>query len=349
MRFFAFFAVISNVFAQSYLRKEIVPEVLVESDDSMFEWKEFSNFQDRFSKRYSSLQEMEARFSIFRENLRIIRQHNSDVARNFTMGINKFSDLTNEEFKMFYVNGMQGVVVGSYGCKTYSNSASSAPSSIDWRQKGAVTSVKDQGQCGSCWTFSSAGTMEGAWAISTGKLVDLSEQQLVDCATGVSYGSHGCNGGQMEGADKYAIATGMCSLASYPYVSGDTKTGGDCKASTCSKVAHFSSCSDVAPNDQLSLKGAVAMQPVSVAVQADSYAFQHYSSGVLTDSKCGTSLNHGVLAVGYGTENGQKYWLVKNSWGTSWGDNGYIKIARTESTNDAGICGIAMQPSFISV
>jgi C1A family cysteine protease len=349
MRFFAFFALITNVFSQSYLRKETIPEAFVESDDSMFEWKEFSNFQDRFSKRYSSLQEMEARFSVFRENLRLIRQHNSDVTRNFTMSINKFSDLTNEEFKMLYVNGMQGAVVGSYGCKTYSSSASSAPSSIDWRQKGAVTSVKDQGQCGSCWTFSSAGTMEGAWAISTGNLLDLSEQQLVDCATGVTYGSHGCNGGQMEGADKYAIAYGMCSLSAYPYVSGNTKTGGECKASTCSKVAHFSSCSDVKPNDQISLKGAVAMQPVSVAVQADSYAFQHYSSGVLTDSKCGTALNHGVLAVGYGTENGQKYWLVKNSWGSAWGDNGYIKIARTESTNDAGICGIAMQPSFISV
>jgi C1A family cysteine protease len=346
MRFPIVFALFTSVFAQSYLRRE---EPVIMSEDSVFEWKEFSNFQDRFSKRYSSLQEMEERFSVFRENLRMIRQHNSDVGRNFTLGLNKFSDLTSEEFRALYVTGVKGAVVGSYGCKSYSNSASSAPASIDWRQKGAVTSVKDQGQCGSCWTFSSGGAMEGAWAISTGKLVDLSEQQLVDCATGVSYGSHGCNGGQMEGADKYAIATGMCSLSSYPYVSGDTKTGGDCKASTCSKVAHFSSCSDVAPNDQISLKGAVAMQPVSVAVQADSAVFQHYSSGVLTDPKCGTSLNHGVLAVGYGTENGQKYWLVKNSWGTGWGDSGYIKIARTESTNDAGICGIAIQPSFISV
>lgn len=345
------FAMISTVFSQSSLRgaDDILPVNFgfLPEEDGVFEWKEFDNFQQRFSKRYSSFQEMKERFSIFKENLRAITAHNSNHAHNFTMGVNQFSDMTSDEFRA-YVSGV-AAPLGSYGCKSYSSSASGSPSTMDWRQKNAVTSVKDQGQCGSCWTFSSAGAMEGAWAISQGKLVDLSEQQLVDCAVGVAYGSHGCNGGQMEGADKYAIEHGMCSLSAYPYVSGATKTGGDCKASSCPKVAHFSSCSDVKPNDQVSLKGAVAMQPVSVAVQADSSVFQHYSSGVLTDSRCGTSLNHGVLAVGYGSENGQKYWLVKNSWGTGWGDNGYIKIGRSESTNDPGVCGIAMQPSFITV
>lgn len=352
MQLFALFAMFSMALSQSNLRgtdEMIAMSVdLFSEEDNVFEWKEFDTFQQRFSKRYSSFQEMKERFTIFKENLRTIVAHNSNPAHNFTMGVNQFSDMTSNEFKL-YVSGVQGAPLGSYGCKTYSSSASGAPTTMDWRQKNAVTAVKDQGSCGSCWTFSSAGAMEGAWAISQGKLMDLSEQQLVDCAVGVSYGSHGCNGGQMEGADKYAIEHGMCALSAYPYVSGTTKTSGDCKETTCSKVAHFSSCSDVKPNDQISLKGAVAMQPVSVAVQADSSVFQHYSSGVLTDSRCGTSLNHGVLAVGYGTENGQKYWLVKNSWGTGWGDNGYIKIARTESTNDAGICGIAMQPSFITV
>lgn len=359
MQLFALFTIFSTVLSQSNLRgseenlamfndDKSIDFKFELQDDSSFEWKEFTNFQDRFSKRYASFQEMKERFAIFKENFQTITAHNSNPVNNFTMGVNKFSDMTSDEFRA-YVKGVQSAPLGSYGCKSYSSSASSAPSSMDWRQKGGVTSVKDQGQCGSCWTFSAAGSMEGAWAISQGKLIDLSEQQLVDCATGIAYGSHGCNGGQMEGADKYAIEQGMCSLAAYPYVSGNTKTGGECKASTCSKVAHFSSCSDVKPNDQVSLKGAVAMQPVSVAVQADSAVFQHYSSGVLTDSKCGTSLNHGVLAVGYGTENGQKYWLVKNSWGTGWGDAGYIKIGRSESTNDPGVCGIAIQPSFITV
>ena len=151
----------------------------------------------------------------------------------------------------------------------------------------------------------------------------------------------------MEGAFKYVIEHGQCSLSSYPYTSGTTKTEGSCK--TCSAVAHISSCSDVKPNDQLSLKAAVAQQPVAVAIEADTRYFQSYSSGVLTSTSCGTNLDHGVLLVGYGTENGQKYWLLKNSWSTAWGDKGYFKIARSDSTNDPGICGVAMDPSFPSI
>ena len=315
------------------------------SDDDS-EQKEFSLFRNRFNKVYASDEDFFARFDVFKSNMRSIIQHNTIPNQNFTLGINQFSDLTAEEFKALYINSgykQSSVEVGSYGCKTYTSTASSAPASIDWRQKNAVTSVKDQGQCGSCWTFSSTGASEGAWAISTGKLIDLSEQQLVDCATGVSYGSHGCNGGQMEGADKYLIANGQCSLASYPYTATDDK----CK--TCSPVAHFSSCSDVKPNDQVSLKGAVAMQPVSVAIEADTRYFQSYTGGILDASTCGTTLDHGVLVVGYGTDNGKKYWNVKNSWSNTWGEQGYVRILRSDSTNDAGICGIAMDPSFISV
>jgi cathepsin L len=249
--------------------------------------------------------------------------------------------LTPEEFKAQYVSGLKQEV-GSFGCKTYSSSASSAPASIDWRSKGAVTSVKDQGQCGSCWTFSSTGAVEGAWAISTGQLINLAEQELVDCA-GAKYGSMGCNGGQMEGAFKYIIEHGQCALSAYPYTAKD----GTCEK--CTAVAHLSSCSDVVPNDQVSLKGAVAQQPVAIAIEADTKYFQSYSGGILTSSSCGTSLDHGVLIVGYGEDSGQKFWLVKNSWGTTWGDKGYVKIARSESTNDPGICGIAMDPSFPSV
>jgi len=320
--------------------------VLTSFLDETDEWKQFSNFQDRFNRRYESLEETEHRFQIFRTNLRTIILHNLDLTQNFTMGINQFTDLTPQEFKDQYVGGLRSEV-GSYGCKSFSSGASGAPASMDWRQKGAVTSVKDQGQCGSCWTFSSTGAVEGAWAISTGKLVDLSEQELVDCATGVSYGSHGCNGGQMEGAFKYIIEHGQCSDSSYPYTSGVTKTGGSCQK--CSAVAHISSCSDVKPNDQISLMAAVAQQPVAIAISADTRLFQSYSGGVITSPSCYTSLDHGVLIVGYGTENGQDYWLVKNSWSSSWGDKGYVKIAKSSSTNDPGVCGIAMDPSFPSV
>jgi len=329
--------------AETRLRSRRVLSSFLDDSD---EWKQFSNFQDRFSRRYESLEETEHRFQIFRTNLRNIILHNLDQTQNFTMGINQFTDLTPQEFKDQFVGGLRSEV-GSYGCKSFSSSASGAPSSIDWRQKGAVTSVKDQGQCGSCWTFSSTGAVEGAWAISTGKLIDLSEQELVDCATGVSYGSHGCNGGQMEGAFKYIMEHGQCSDSSYPYTSGVTKTGGSCQK--CSAVAHISSCSDVKPNDQISLMAAVAQQPVAIAISADTKLFQSYSGGIITSPSCYTSLDHGVLIVGYGTENGQDYWLVKNSWSSSWGMDGYVKIAKSSSTNDPGVCGISMDPSFPSV
>lgn len=333
---FGFVALLSAVNCQS--------TSLRGSDD---EWVAFNEFKEKFVKKYDTFEEMKNRFAVFRDNLRTISRHNLDSNQSFTMGINQFTDLTPDEFKAMYVSGLQSATpLGSTSCGSFSSSAASAPASMDWVAKGAVTSVKDQGQCGSCWTFSASGCMEGAWAISKGQLIDLSEEELVDCA-GIKYGSMSCNGGSMDGAFNFIIDNGQCSNSAYPYTAGVTKTGGSCQK--CTAVVHATSCSNVKANDQLSLKAAVAKQPVSVAIEADTATFQSYSSGVITSAKCGTNLDHGVLAVGYGEENGQKYWLVKNSWSTSWGLNGYVKIARSDSTNDAGICGIAMQPSFITV
>lgn len=306
------------------------------------DWIHFTQFQQRFSKKYESIEEMKTRFQVFSNNLRHITLHNIDHLahrQNFSMSVNQFADLTSNEFQILYI-GLTKPTVGSYGCKAFTETGKNVPDAIDWRTKHAVTSVKDQGQCGSCWTFSSTGAVEGAWAIAKNELFDLSEQQLVDCATGLAYGSHGCNGGQMEGGFKYVSEYGQCALSAYPYTAKD----GTCQK--CTSVVSISSCADVEPNNQLALKSAVAKQPVSIAIEADTRYFQFYSGGVLTSTSCGTELDHGVLIVGYGEESGQKYWLVKNSWGATWGEDGYVKIARSESINDAGICGIAMDPSF---
>jgi len=305
----------------------------------------FKKFQEQFKKVYSNINEVERRFTIFKDNLKTITDHNSLLHQNFTLGINQFTDLLPEEFKAQYTTNIDTKIGVNYGCTTFTNSVSTnVPISIDWRKKNAVTSVKDQGQCGSCWAFSSTGAAEGAWAIKTGNLIDLSEEQLVDCATGMQYGSHGCNGGQMEGAFKYLIQNGQCDLSEYPYTS---TSQGSCQS--CTQVAQFDTCYNVKPNDQNSLKSAVAQQPVSVAIEADTRYFQSYSGGILDSPSCGTTLDHGVLIVGYGEENGLKYWLLKNSWSTTWGEEGYFKILRSDSSNDPGVCGVAMDPSFISV
>ena len=295
----------------------------------------FFAFQQTFNKRYSSLSEIHYRFTIFNKNMQTIQKHNKDTTQTFRMGINQFTDLEPYEFKA-YVGKIAGT---KQDCYTFT-SDHTITSSWDWRDYNAVTPVKNQEQCGSCWAFSSTGSSEGAWAIKTGDLINLSEQELVDCA-GFRYGSNGCNGGQMDGAFKYMIDFGQCSTIEYPYDAVD----GECD--TCTAVTKFSECYNVNPNDQVSLKAAVALQPVAVAIEADTYYFQSYSSGILTSPACGTTLDHGVLIVGYGTEADIPYWLVKNSWGITWGEEGYVKIAISNISE--GICGIAIQPSFIIV
>ncbi|PON96405.1 Cyseine protease [Trema orientale] len=301
-------------------------------------------------KVYKDALEKERRFNIFKDNVEFIESFNADEKRAFKIRMNEFGDLTNEEFRATR-NGYRRIKpTGLWLHNKESTSASSlfkyenvteVPSSFDWRKKGAVTPIKNQQQCGSCWAFSAVAATEGITKIARGKLVSLSEQQLVDCDT-KSY-DKGCQGGYMENAFNFIVKNrGITSEAIYPYKAKD----GACNfRKSVFHVAKIKGYQTVPQNNEAALLKAVAHQPVSVAIDAGGSAFQFYSSGVYKGS-CGTSLNHGVTAVGYGTDDdGTKYWIVKNSWGTNWGEEGYVRIERDVDDKE-GRCGIAMDASY---
>eukprot|EP00470_Lotharella_oceanica_P000687 CAMPEP_0170174086 /NCGR_PEP_ID=MMETSP0040_2-20121228/7333_1 /TAXON_ID=641309 /ORGANISM="Lotharella oceanica, Strain CCMP622" /LENGTH=325 /DNA_ID=CAMNT_0010415577 /DNA_START=50 /DNA_END=1027 /DNA_ORIENTATION=- len=296
----------------------------------------FVSFMKRYNKTFDR-SEFASRYEIFRNNVNFIRKHNSE-GHSYTLAINEYADMTWKEFHA----AKYGSVMPKRPYITSQNAPEetsvAAPSSVDWTSQGAVTPVKNQGQCGSCWSFSATGALESANYIQNGKLESYSEQQLVDCAR--KYGNAGCNGGLMDSAFEYVIANGICSESDYPYTARD----GSCRSSCNPLLKSVSGYKDVRSADESGLKTAVAKQPVSVAIEADKPVFQFYSGGVLTGSGCGTQLDHGVLVVGYGTMGGTDYWKVKNSWGASWGTKGYILIER--GAGGRGVCGIASQPSY---
>ncbi|TXG47564.1 hypothetical protein EZV62_026858 [Acer yangbiense] len=215
------------------------------------------------------------------------------------------------------------------------------PTSMDWRKDGVVTPVKDQASCGSCWAFSAVAAVEGITKLKTGKLVSLSEQELVDCD--INGENEGCNGGLMDSAFEFIKSNhGLTTEANYPYEGID----GTCnKKKAATAAATITGYKKVPANNEKALLQAVARQPVSVGIEGSGSSFQFYSTGVFTGD-CGTHINHGVTAIGYGTKtDGTKYWLIKNSWGTGWGENGYMKIQR-ETKSSKGLCGIAMMASY---
>jgi len=291
----------------------------------------FVNWMQAYQKSYSH-DEFQLRYKTFRANLDYINEFNALEGDHHTVAMNEFGDLTLEEFTKFYL-GMN--VYAPYEENDLLGATRlDIDAQKDWTQLGAVTRVKDQGQCGSCWAFSATGATEGVTFLSTGKLVSLSEKNLMDCSK--SYGNMGCNGGLMTSSFDYIIANkGIDTEESYPYVPQDGTT---CKYDPSNIGATLRSYTNISPGSESDLLAKLDTAPVSVAIDAGHSSFQFYKSGVYYEPACSSSrLNHGVLAVGWGSESGSDYYRVKNSWGTTWGNKGFILMSRNRSNN----CGIA--------
>jgi len=308
----------------------------------------FDDFVHTFGRNYATPYEKEYRKKVFYESLRLIDAENAKD-KPYKLGVTNFADLTFAEWRSQYLNGYVKSSQRNVSSGVFSAPAGFVePDSVDWTTKGAVTPVKNQAQCGSCWSFSTTGALEGAAFISGRPLTSMSEQNILDCDTG----GNKCGGGSMEQAFGWVETNGVCTETSDPYVC-QSQTSAQCTGSKCSSCTKALNPGDVTgftnvPQSEGGLEAAVAQQPVSVAIEADKTVFQHYTSGVLTNEACGENLDHGVLAVGYGTDNGQKYWKVKNSWGTTFGENGYIRIEKG-SAEVGGECGIRKDASYPTV
>ena len=305
----------------------------------------FSEFMGRYNKNYTRYNFFD-RYNIFKDNVDYIDKHNEEN-RSWNMAINEFGDITHAEFRKRHVGKVFTRLRTkiSYSCDDFGFCSDHSipeklrdnlPTTWDWTTRGAVTPVKNQQSCGSCWAFSTTGALEGLHAITKGNLTSFSEQELVDCSG--SFGDQGCFGGLMDDAFQFVKQKGICTEKSYPYEARDDT----CK--NCKSIFKIGGYHDVPTKQESALQNAAYTQPISVAIEGDHPSFQFYSSGVY-DGDCGYTLDHGVLVVGWGVESGKDYWKVKNSWGGSWGDEGYILLARNVA-DKRGQCGIAMQPSY---
>ncbi|KAL4198115.1 hypothetical protein AMTRI_Chr03g44270 [Amborella trichopoda] len=297
----------------------------------------FQSWASKHGKVYRDFEEKLRRFETFKDNIKHIDETNRKN-KSYWLGLNEFADMSHEEFKEKYL-GVKPIFPRRNGGENFRyRDVENIPKSVDWRKKGAVTAVKNQGQCGSCWAFSTVAAVEGINKIVAGNLTSLSEQELIDCDTV----NQGCNGGLMDYAFSYIMSNGGIHTENdYPYL----MTESECQEKKGElKVVTINGYEDVPVNDEASLLKALAHQPVSIAIQASGVDFQFYSGGVFTGS-CDTDLDHGVAAVGYGSTKGLDYIIVKNSWGPNWGEKGYIRMQRSTGKPE-GLCGINKMASY---
>ena len=296
---------------------------------------EFMNYVTKFQKNYDDVAEFETRMALFNATNAKIEALNAQNSGSYKAGHNHMSDWTDEEYR-----SMLGLVLPEDHMDDETPFEGTPNSSgMDWRTdpRHALTAVKDQGQCGSCWAFSATETVESAYILAGNDAVVMSPQELVDCSKGL-LSNHGCNGGMYYNAWKWEKSHYAMKESDYPYVSGTTKKANpECSYDESKGVAEVKSYTQVKANVD-SIKAAVEQQPLSIAVMADNDAFRNYTSGVITADQCPGRIDHAIQAVGWGNDGTQDYFIVRNSWNTVWGDKGFAKLAADDSGD--GTCGM---------
>ncbi|THU49872.1 hypothetical protein C4D60_Mb06t14140 [Musa balbisiana] len=298
----------------------------------------FEQWIAQHGRTYANESEKSYRLGVFTRNLDYVNAFRQAGNHSYTVGLNGFADLTEEEFLAAYTTTGLSPSEDSYpGLKPFQYANVTAPSSIDWRNEGAVTPVKNQAQCGSCWAFSAIASIEGINKIVKGSLIALSEQQLFAC----DHYDAGCRGGMQDRAFSYVVSNGgITTEANYPYQPNQVACNSTKQSDHAVSITGYAM---VPTNNETLLMNAVANQPVSVSV--DAHTFQFYKGGIF-DGPCATNLNHVVTFVGYGTDkNGVAYWIAKNSWGASWGDHGYI-LFKKDVAQKEGQCGLTLWASY---
>lgn len=320
-----------------FLNATLLLALVVLSCSSPSPNKVWEEWKIKYHKVYDNQTELAFRRAVWEKNLYLVMRHNQEVSagkHSYSLGLNQLSDMTAEEINK-KLNGFKLEEHLDFRNGTFKDiTGISIPQSVDWRKEGLVGPVRNQGLCGSCWAFSSLGALEGQMKKRTGVLVSLSPQNLVDCST--IDGNLGCRGGYITKSYSYIIRNrGVDSESFYPY----EHQNGKCRYSVKGKAAYCSNFNILPKGDERALQAAVAtVGPIAVAVNAMLPSFHNYRGGLYNEPSCNPKLiNHAVLVVGYGTDSGQDYWLVKNSWGSAWGEGGFIRIAR----NKRNLCGIA--------